>query len=361
MKLVINIPDVLVSDIKDAVNAGGYENAREFVNTAIENQLELEEHGEEEFKTLDEAIEELNRSETPSSKPGEPEEPDDVLTGGLRRQEYDAVSTVPPPDTERLSDGPLWGQYNRVFPVKIVVRRLANMIQEQNEGSSPSGNGLRWIELNHLQEDAAQLARNYGLTIQEFDQKKSRGRGEKIASGLPTGDDAEKSKDRFKAHFIGKSDRNDNISGAPPNLLFVDISDEDVSRIGITNAGLAFAELYNPLLDDGPDADGSLSSEECEFYMDHVRANLPTEYEAMAETARTISEGNNRPSSLSEHIGELNEDWSKSQTDTMRSGLVSRMYELGLIDRERVGQRGTAYNLTETRETPLEEAEVLNG
>jgi len=357
VKLVIDLPDPLVGEIKEVVEQGGYENARDFVNTAIENQLELEESENGAFMTLDEAIQDMDGPVSPKS---EEDGPDDVLTDGLGRQEYDVVSTVPPPDPERLEDGPLWGQYNRVFPTKIVVRRLANMIQDQTAGGSSTGDGIQWIELDHFQEDTAQLARNYALTIKEFDEKKSRGRGEKISSGLPTGDNPEKSKDRFKAHFIGKSDRNNNISGAPPNLLLVAISDEDVPRIGITDAGLTFAELYNPLLDDGPDADESLSGEEREFYMDHIRANLPAEYEAMVETARAIIEGNNRPTSLSEHIAEMDEDWSQAQADTMRSGLVSRMYELGLIDRKRVGQRGTAYNLTETGETLLNKRGVTD-
>ncbi len=271
VKLVIDLPDPLVGQVKTAVQEGGYENAREFVTTAIENQLELEEYGDNEFKTLDEAIEEFDTSESRSSdnqaSEEEPQESTDVLTDGLGRQEYDAVPTVPPPDPERLDPGPLWGQYNRVFPAKIVVRRLANMVQDQNESGSLSGNGIHWIELDHFQDDAAQLARNYGLTIREYDKKKSRGRGEKVASGLPTGDDPDKSKDRFETHFIGYSDRNRNLTGAPPHLHFVDISDEDVSRIGITDAGLAFAELYNPLLDDGPDADEPLSAEERSFYL----------------------------------------------------------------------------------------------
>jgi hypothetical protein len=179
-----------------------------------------------------------------------------------------------------LDPGPLWGQYNRVFPAKIVVRRLANMVQEQNENSSSSGNGVRWIELDHFQEEASQLARNYGLMIREYDQQKSRGRGEKVASGLPTGDDPDKSKNRFETHFIGYSDRNNNLTGEPPHLHFINISDGDVSRIGITDAGLRFAELYNPLLDDGPDSDKSLSSQERSFYLEHTKENLDDEFAA---------------------------------------------------------------------------------
>jgi Arc/MetJ-type ribon-helix-helix transcriptional regulator len=364
VKLVIDLPDPLVGRIKEAVQESRYENARVFVTNAIENQLELEEYGDNEFKTLDEAIEEFDTSEPSAPEKSDEEdaeqEPKGVLTDGLGRKEYDTVPTVPPPGLERLDDGPLWGQYNRVFPAKIVVRRLANMVQGQNESGSPSGDGLRWIELDHFQDDAAQLARNYGLTIREFDQKKSRGRGEKVASGLPTGDDPDKSKDRFETHFIGYSDRNHNLTGAPPHLHFVDISDEDVSRIGITDAGLAFAELHNPLLDDGPDADEPLSAEERSFYLDHSKENLDGEYAAMVKAALAVNDGNNRPTSLTEHIAELNTDWSQSQADTMRSGLVSRMYELGLISRERVGQRGIAYNLTETGESLLDDTEVIS-
>jgi hypothetical protein len=57
---------------------------------------------------------------------------------------------------------------------------------------------------------------------------------------------------------------------------------------------------------------------------------------------------------------ELNSDWSQSYANTMRSGLVSRMYELGLISRERVGQRGVAYNLTETGESLLDDIGVFS-
>lgn len=364
MKIVIELPDPLLGRVREAVQDRGYEDARVFVTTAIENQLELEEYGNDEIKSLDEAIEEFD-----TSQPSTPEktdevdvepEPTAVLTDGLGRREYDAVPAVRRPDSERLDDGPLWGQYNRVFPVKIVVRRLANVVQNQNESSSHSGDGLRWIELDHFQDETAQLARNYGLTIREYDQKRSRGRGEKVSSGLPTGDDPDKSKDRFETHFVGYSDGNHNLTGAPPHLHFVDISDEDVSRIGITDAGLAFAELYNPLLDDGPDADEPLSADERRFYLDHVRENLDDEYAAMVRAARAVEEGDDRPTSLTERIAESYPEWSTSQADTMRSGLVSRMHELGLVGRERVGQRGITYNLTETGVSLVDDTEVIS-
>lgn len=344
MKLVVDLPEPLVGRIKDAVDDGGYENPREFVTTAIENQLELEESDEEQFKTLDEAIADIN-ADTDEQEPDP--DPDDLGTDGLGQREYDAVPTVAPPDEDRLASGPLWGQYNRVFPVKLVVRRLANVLHKQNEdGTSTPRDSLEWLDFVQFSEETAQLARNYGLQIKEYDEQHSRGRGEKLSAGLPTGENAQKSVGRFQTHFIGKAKQGGSLGGAAPHLLFVDISDEDVGRIGVTEAGLEFAELYNPLLDKGPAAGEPLSADERAFYVEHVRDELGEEFDAMTTLVEAIKDGVNRPDALTERVAEMNDDWSESQASTIRSGLVSRMHELGLITRERVGQRGIAYRLT---------------
>lgn len=357
MKLVVDIPESLIGRVKRAVNKGGYDNARDFVTTAIENQLELEESGEEEFKTLDEAIADVEPADTASQQ--EDTESKDIGTDGLGQRDYETVPTVTPPDEDRLADGPLWGQYNRIFPVKLVVRRLANVVQEQNtDGTSTPEDSLKWIDFDQFNTETAQLARNYGLQIKDYDEQKSRGRGEKLSVGLPTGEDTEKSIGRFQTHFIGKSKQGGALGGAAPKLLFVDITDEDVSRIGITEAGLEFAELYNPLLDRGPDADDSLSNDERVFYMDHIRDELSGEFDAMVDIAEAVADGVNRPDGLTEQVAEMNDDWSESQASTVRSGLVSRMHELELITRSRVGQRGIAYQLTDKGKDFLDNREM---
>lgn len=352
MKIVVDIPDALVGRIKEAVDDEGYENPQEFVTTAIENQLQLEESDVEGFKTLDEAVAEFDAGAPDSSDEPEQEiEPDVVGTDGLGQREYDTVPTVAPPDEDRLPTGPLWGQYNKIFPAKLVVRRLANVVHKQNEdGTSTPQDGIRWLDLDQFRKETAELVRNYGLQIKEYDEKQSRGRGEKLSAGLPTGEDTEKSVDRYKTHFVGRSKQDGSLAGAAPSLLFVDITDEDVSRIGITDAGLAFAELYNPLLEGGPDADEPLSADELDFYMAHVREELPAEYEAMVTVVNAIVDGSDRPDELTARVTQLQESWSESKAKTMRSGIVSRMHELGLIERERVGQRGIAYTLTDAGE-----------
>lgn len=358
VKLVIDIPNSLVGRVKQVVEAEGYENPQEFVSMAIEHRVELEESDVEEFKTLNEAVAEFNAGAADSTD--EPElKADTIGTDGLGQREYDSVPTVTPPDDDRLPVGALWGQYNKIFPAKLVVRRLANVIQEQNEdGTSMPQDGIRWIDLDQFRKETGELARNYGLQIKEYDEKQSRGRGEKLSAGLPTGEDTKKSVQRFQTHFIGRSKQDGSLAGAAPSLLFVAITDEDVNRIGITEAGLAFAELYNPLLDRGPDANEPLSADERDFYMDHVREDLPAEHEAMVSAANAIADGSDRPDELTDRIAQLQESWSESKANTIRSGIISRMHELSLIERERVGQRGIAYTLTETGEALVSNREA---
>ena len=354
MKLVVDLPDELVGRIRDVVENGGYDNPREFVETAIENQLELEEGSESEgFKTLDQAIREYDRAEPGSEDTGGSPEPgsesrpnrssESTPEYDIERRSYQEIVPIDPPSLDRVEDGPLWGQYNRLLPVKFVLRRLANTLDDQ---ADPGDDLLTVIEHGSFSPAVARDARTFGKRLEKADEKKSRGRGEKLAAGFPTGKKTEKSLDRFESHFVGYSDRNGNLTGAPAALLFVDITASKPSEIGITEAGLDFAELMNPVLDETIEADEPLYPEERGFYLEHIAERLPAELEAMVCTAQAIQSGHNRPTSLTEQVAELNSDWSQAQASTNRSGLVSRMYELSLVDRFRVGQRGIGYELT---------------
>lgn len=346
--------------MKRIVEAGSYDDPREFVQTAIENQIELEEGGSNEAKTLEEALSAVDAevdattqevSGDPQANQSRQRSTDKTVSSGssdeteisLTRRGHDELPTVDPPAESRLDDGPLWGQYNRIFPVKVVVRGLANELldgTEQGEGEEA------WLALPAFRRRIAAIAREVGTDVALRDEEVGRNRGEKLAAGLPTGDDAEKSTDRFQTHFVGRVEREDELTGAPPHLSLVDIASGTPQRIGLTDAGREFASLYNPLLDEGSDADQALSREERRFYVSQVRDVREDEYAAMQKVAQAIAEGDDRPSSLTERVAYIDTRWSTSQAETIRSGLTSRMYELGLLDRRRVGQRGIAYELT---------------
>ena len=185
------------------------------------------------------------------------------------------------------------------------------------------------------------------------DKNESRGRGEKLSAALPVGDDPAKSKKRFRTHFVGYAEQHGGLTGAAPHLLFVNVPVDSPGVIGITETGLEFASLWNPLLDGGASSDRSLSDDEADFYIRHVQEHLDAEFDAMLFIAESIVQEDNRPDSLSSQVASLNDDWSDSQASTVRSGIVGRMHELGLVERERVGQRGIVYKLTEEGQTLL--------
>jgi hypothetical protein len=349
--------------MKRAVAAGNYDDPQEFVRTAIENQIRLEGETSQEAKTLKEALDSVESESEIEPSPVETQSDDSDLeqsqerqsddaasadwtnetTLSLARRQYDDIPTVAPPKESRLDKGPLWGQYNRIFPVKLVVRGLANALVDSSKEGLPDE---PWLNFQPFQRRAARTAREIGTEIATHDDRAGRKRGEKLAAALPTGDDPDKSMDRFETHFIGRVEHDDELTGALPHLYFVDIVRESAQQIGLTDAGQEFATLPNPLLDDGVDADRSLSQEERQFYILHVQDVREEEYAAMQKVAQAIKEGDNRPTSLTERVAYLNPEWSNSQAETIRSGLTSRMYELGLVHRSQVGQRGIAYELT---------------
>jgi hypothetical protein len=345
MKMVVDIPDELVARVRTAVSEGSYDDPEQFLELALRNQLEMEESGQSSLPSFGEAVGGGSTQQQEVLTAAHESQPDvDEASGSNESDKLEELSwrafdvqTVAPPEECRIDDGPLWGQYNRLFPVKLVVRRLAILLTDD---------GTEAISYKRFREETATTAREYGLRIKEVDEHKDRGRGEKLASALPTGDKKDRSLERFKTHFVGQLSAGDELTGAAPDLRFVNIHPEE-KTFGLTEAGLEFASIRNPLLDEGIEAEQSLSADERDFYVEHVRSAATEEYEAMQFLADAVMEGINRPTSLSEKVAELNDDWSESQAKTVRSGLVSRMVELGLLTRYRVGARGTGYDLTD--------------
>lgn len=367
MKIVVDVPDDLLEQVRQVVRKGEYEDPREFVTVALANQVEIESSSNnvEKVMTLEEAVstnEDALRSDGSISGTSQHLSWQDELDV-LDRIEYESVEPVTPPDQKRVADGPLWGQYNRIFPVKLLVRALANELQAGLVLTESQSNrtGDKWMHLDHFSKQVSELARICGLRIQKIDENESRGRGRKLSAALPVGDDERKSKHRFKSHFVGYADQNGGLSGAAPRLLFTNILEKPETVVGITEPGLKFAGLWNPLLDGGIKSDQSLSEEESSFYLKHIQEYIPSEFQAMRFTAEAIAEGHNRPDSLSSRIATMNNEWSDSQANTVRTGLVSRMFELDLVNREQVGQRGIAYKLTTGGERFVDKESPIGG
>lgn len=327
MKYVVDLPEHVVVKIRDLIEKGKYEDIASFLLTAAENQVFLEHEDEE--KLTYELSEKTNKESM------------DILSS----TDFTGVETISMPslghylypnieNEEKL--GPLWGQINRIFPMKIGLRILANMLRSNNRP---------YVRLQDFQQKATSIARLYGLNLWKEDKKQGRLRDSFRSTGLPIHKIEAKSKQRYKTHFLAYLRKDGVMEGALGRLKFVNLKrePEDNELIGITREGLDFAGLENPLLDNNDTGKGTLSERETEFYVKHVLHNIPGESQAMKQILKHISNGVSTPKGLNRRLEEdyAEYGWSEDVLNTNRSGLISRLHELGLIEKIKEGKEVT--------------------
>jgi hypothetical protein len=211
-------------------------------------------------------------------------------------------------------------------------------------------NGDKSVNLRQFRDEAADVAREIGLLLIARDKSAKKSRGKKLSTAFPVGKDEYKSKERFKNHFVGYLDGKGVPKGAPAALKMISIIETNGSTfIGITKPGLTFATMQNPILDGG-NSSKSFSQEEVVFYFQHISNNLPGERDVIVHLMKKIIEGFKRPNELTQQVlayGKmLNKSWPMNVANTIRAGLISRLCELGVLEREKAGVRGVAYTPT---------------
>jgi hypothetical protein len=134
------------------------------------------------------------------------------------------------------------------------------------------------------------------------------------------------------------------LLGMMPELKLINVKSdgEGIARIGLTNFGSQFAVLQNPAIDlTKPE---SLSSDEIDFLLNHIADNLPAEFEHMTVALKAIEDGKKTRDELNTALKgyysqyHKGSEWSDTVVNTMRSGLFSRLNELGLVRREKLGK-----------------------
>jgi len=131
------------------------------------------------------------------------------------------------------------------------------------------------------------------------------------------------------------------------------LTDSKEFRLSLTQAGANFAALLNPILDRNGDISlGKLSDEEVNFLLDHFLHAVPEEISAYTSILESISVKANTPETVDKFLctkfhlqitAKADADNHITQTflATQRTGAISRMIDLGLIYREKVGLRVT--------------------
>ena len=229
----------------------------------------------------------------------------------------------------------IFGQHNKLFTVKASCRGLARLLYE-----TPKGVALAKA-VSEIAEQAAEL----GDFLRGLDEKHYYGRGEALATAFPnSGPESHKALLRYSNQFVASMNKNGQLSGLLSDLKMINVLGSKRPRISLTEVGLNFVKLSNPILD-GNAQEGELcrfSKEEIEFLLAHIRTSVPAEIFAFRTILTALARGDQSPESLDQalvrHVSDRNGKLiSKGFIATQRSGAISRMVELGLVSRVRKG------------------------
>lgn len=342
MKVIVDLPEELFDRVNKNVKGSSISN---FIVLSIENQLNLEEGASN-------TIIELNRIESRVPSSGtktrtdiraeelETTSPLEEKIRSLRILSHpiDKISTMPGRKIQ-INDRYIWGQYNKFLPIKFSVRELA-LAQEQHQYSP--------VELEIFQDQCSRDAQKMKGILQVNDDRHQRKYGEQYTAGFPgEGDNSLK---RYIHHFIGYAQVSGHPVGALADLGFVIIENETIC---LTDSGWEFAIIRNPILDDDPLTDNLLSNVEKRYLIDYLQKNLKKEWGAVVYILNSIERGQNTPDFLNAVISSMNTEWTDKVVNTMRTGFLGRMSDLGLIERDKQGTK-SMYRVSEFGKTMME-------
>jgi hypothetical protein len=269
--------------------------------------------------------------------PPEPAVSEKDFTAAFKRLAWVVQTEASPPsaivDPEKLSTGRIFGQVNRLLPIKIACRWLATAAATEG----------KWPRFDAISEQLADDAATVGSLLETWDAESERKRDELLATGLPRRGNAA-SKDRFLSQNLARVTRGGEIY--PATICQYQLARFDDSVIALTEQGLAFAEIENPIVDkrDAKTA-VTLAPEESEFLSRQILEWVPAERDDMRLVLRAVKGGKMKPSELTEALrAQFPADWTDSVFQTHVSGLVARLGELRLMKRVWQG-RNVTYEL----------------
>lgn len=307
------------------------------MRTATENQLLLETTGSEEIIDIPESSNRI----IPASNISE--------NYYFPKKDFKVLEIPTTTSDENVWNSWLWGQINRILPIKFAVRNLAIETAEFNT----------FPKLELFAEKASKEARKFGEFLKNKDQQLDKPRDKKLSTGFPIGQNNEKSRSRYSSQFVGHQRSDGDTTGAVFDLLFADLfeSEDGIVRIGLTSPGKEFSLIKNPVIDKNV-FNSSLSPKEIEFYGDHIISFVPGEVSLFLIILKLIDNGVTKRETMNKEIGEFvkGSDWSEGMISTQRSGAISRMYELNLISKERIGLE-VRYRITPSGKNFMERAE----
>lgn len=233
----------------------------------------------------------------------------------------------------------IFGQHNKLLPAKASCRALANLLTR-----APTG-----IDVEQAARDIANHAADLGTYLQHIDVKFGRVRDDVLSTAFPGRSAPDKGRIRYANQFVAGITKQGQLTGLLVDLGLVNKLDADSRRIALTEAGWAFAQMPNPVLDGGgQNPESKFSSEEKQFLADHIAASIPAERSAFQQILAAIHGGHDNPEKLRVAFGKFEKETASNKLyfATQRAGAMSRMADLGLVRRNRDGTR-VKYSITD--------------
>ena len=305
--------------INELIQKGHYPALQDFLEVSITNQLYLEE------QTLD--LPSTTRRTMGKTAKDQIESIKDFKELGRNWTSLLTVEEVP---VTAVSDRNM-SFSNRIFPAKVAIRVLCNTLGES-----------RTLDYSVFSEVVSQVAAKLGTYLEVLDKKQGRSfRLQALSTGLPSAKrgDQKLATRRFLDVVIGGSRQPGEYHGMLLTLGFAGMPAED--QLGITNEGIHFGELDNPVLD-GPASEygkliSCLSRKESEFYLDLVRKRLPEEAVTM-ETLRDITRSyHSYPEICAEYAKRSGHEAENVNVAQRVSTKLARLRELGLVSAKAKG------------------------
>lgn len=309
MRYIVDISPETVDVILREVEKGGYRSIQEFIINAVQNQIYLIDNPIDVYSSTEFSEKVFDTSQ-------EINPPKNHLA--LEKSEFSTVK----PNPELLQPN-LSGFWNKFLPSKITVRVLSSLLSENN-----------LVPLALLQEQASLEARSIGLKLVRTEKKSGRKRGDRLFTGLPVKKNIEKTKSRFKTHFVGRLKKKNKIDGLTGTLRLLHIyrAEDGKDYVQLTNFGKEFSDIENPILDQ-KDYTDSLSREEREYLVQLIKKQLPQEFEEVLFIIKLVMQGNVTTKDLIQEISIRKTELSENQITTHLSGILNRLVDIQLLKR----------------------------
>jgi hypothetical protein len=346
MIICLSISQRTKDELDTLLKVGEFRDYSEAAAVAIANQLLLQSHGGTSVKA-----DRLEASMSARSGEGENGKGPDARNSNSSRVpeffSYLGTEVAPPQLAEAPSDSFahgqavtvdqwIFGQHNKLLPVKATCRAMARLIHT---------NAGRALGLAKTASEIASQAVKLGDYLRHLDQISNVHRDDALSFAFPNSEspNGDKSRLRYANQFVVSATKQGTLSGLPVELKLINRDLSNNSQVSLTEAGWLFAALQNPILDEGRDGRHSkFSVEEIEFLLDHIRQHVPAEAFAFKVALEAIAQGAHAPEKLDDALAAYlpqrpDKPFTRAFLTTQRAGVVSRMIELGLIRRVRDG------------------------